>query len=610
MNVKGIKKMEDEKGPYRRPNILFIMVDEQRFPPSYEDSSIKIWREEYLEAQKFLRKNGVEFMNHYAASNACSPSRTSLYTGQYPSLHGVTQTDGGGSTAASPYVFWLDQNTVPTFGDYLRTVDYDTYWKGKWHASHADIQIPGTHESYLSYEDKTGIPIEKNEEIYIEANRLNEYGFNGWLGPEPHGSSPLNSGSSSAYVISGRDEIYSEEVIKLFRELEDKKNRSNDDCNPWVIMASFVNPHDITLFGAYSRLLPTFKFGIDSSVPYIPLSPTAFESLETKPEAQASYREKYPLIIQPLVDSEEYRRLYYSLQLNVDREINKVLRSFQTTSFYDDTIIIYTSDHGDMLGSHGGLFQKWFQAYEESIHVPLIIHYPKLINERKSIYNITSHVDILPTILEFAGIDEDEAMEELKISHTEVHSPIGRNLVPLILNNYDFIFKDEPIYFMTDDNPSITLNSQTFLRTPYEPVVQPNHIETVILKLPSGKNNGLEKWKYSRYFDNPQFWSNPGCDDESIIQYCTDTISGEKCMPKTKTVPAPDQIEMYNLTKDELEEYNLANAKFSTPESRAIQLILKNILAEECKKKRLYPTSGAVPGKPSCSNCGPKILGV
>ena len=106
---------------------------------------------------------------------------------------------------------------------------------------------------------------------------------------------------------------------------------------------------------------------------------------------------------------------------------------------------------------------------------------------------------------------------------------------------------------------------------------------TVISKLPTGVNNELEIWKYSRYFDNPQFSNNPGCEEE----------------------PVPDQIEMYNLTVDPIEAQNLANSEFSTPESAAIQNVLAKLLSVECKNKRIYPTNGDVPGKPSCEDCTP-----
>ena len=111
-------------------------MDEQRFSPPYEDDSIKEWRKKYLRGQNFLRSNGIEFTNHYAASTACSPSRATLYTGQYPSLHGVTQTDIGGNSAFAQRMFWIDPNTVPSFGDYLRTVDYQAVLSGRVNGMH------------------------------------------------------------------------------------------------------------------------------------------------------------------------------------------------------------------------------------------------------------------------------------------------------------------------------------------------------------------------------------------------------------------------------------------------------------------------------------------
>lgn len=230
----------------------------------------------------------------------------------------------------------------------------------------------------------------------------------------------------------------------------------------------------------------------------------------------------------------------------MDQQIYKVIKALKDSSFYEDTIIIYTSDHGDLLGSHGGLFQKWYQSYEESIHVPFIISSPKLRPERKSVSSLTSHVDIMPTILDLAGIDVDKAMDILRRDHTEVHPPVGRSLVPLLLDDENK-FKNEPIYFMTDDDPSKTLNSANFLGIPYEPVTQPSHIETIVCKLPTGENHQMEIWKYSRYFDNQQFWTNPGCSDEDLVQHCIDSHVGRHCAASIKTTPASDEYEIYNL---------------------------------------------------------------
>lgn len=136
----------------------------------------------------------------------------------------------------------------------------------------------------------------------MKANRLDEFGFHGWIGSEPHGSNPHNSGSSAAVGTSGRDRVYSAEVVEL---------------------------------------------------------------------------------------------------------IQKVLVALHNSIFYEDTIIIYTSDHG-------GLFQKWYQAYEEAIHEPLVVHNPKLIPQSRSIDMLTSHVDILPTILGLAGINLKKSLEVLR----------------------------------------------------------------------------------------------------------------------------------------------------------------------------------------------------
>ncbi len=86
-------------------------------------------------------------------------------------------------------------------------------------------------------------------------------------------------------------------------------------------------------------------------------------------------------------------------------------------------------------------------------------------------------------------------------------------------------------------------------------------------------------------------------------------VSGEidcqVCITTVKTRPVPDEIEMYNITRDPLETKNLAHPDFATPESREVQLVLAKLLEEQCRQKRLYPSSGNVPGKPSCPTCTP-----
>lgn len=123
-------------GKGNRPNFLFLMVDEMRHPPVHATDDLKQFRATYLKTQNALRATGVEFQLHYAGSVACTPGRATLYTGKYPSLHGVSQTTGAAKESFDPDVFWLDPNSVPTMGDYFRAAGYTTFWKARRAPAH------------------------------------------------------------------------------------------------------------------------------------------------------------------------------------------------------------------------------------------------------------------------------------------------------------------------------------------------------------------------------------------------------------------------------------------------------------------------------------------
>ena len=141
----------------KRPNILVILTDQQRFPTPYEPEGLRQWRHDEFAAERTLRDTGVTFTKHYAMATACAPSRASLLTGQYPSLHGVTQTDGLGKAVDSDDMFWLSPDTVPTMGDWFRAGGYRTFFKGKWHAAHVALPDPSG-EGYLLSIDDEGNP--------------------------------------------------------------------------------------------------------------------------------------------------------------------------------------------------------------------------------------------------------------------------------------------------------------------------------------------------------------------------------------------------------------------------------------------------------------------
>ncbi|TQR35032.1 sulfatase-like hydrolase/transferase [Brevibacillus brevis] len=542
----------------RRPNILFIIVDQERFPPVYEELAIREWREDTLHAHAFLREHGLEFKRHYVGSTACCPSRATLFTGQYPSLHGVTQTSGAAKRSADSDMFWLDRNTVPTMGNYFRQAGYRCFYKGKWHFSDADIWVPGTHVPTPSYTLGTGVPDPDKERLYLLADRLDGYGFSSWIGPEPHGIAPHNSGSSAAIGVNGRDVVYSSEVIELLHALDHEKG-SAESYHPWLIVASFVNPHDIAIYGDISASSPFFRFHVDKSVPTVAPPPTQYESLATKPRCQASYQEVYPQAFQPISDQAHYRRLYYQLQKNADREVMRVLEALVASSFYPETLVVFTSDHGELLGAHGKLYQKWYCAYEEAIHIPLIIHNPLLFPLATSTELLTSHVDILPTLLGMAGADTDRLRDELTYTHSEVRPLVGRDLTPIILTHETDTIPSVPIYFMTDDDVTKGQHQVNVQHQPYDSVIPPNRIETVIACMNSAGHSAL--WKYSRYFAGDVY--NPTMTD----------------------------YELYNLTTDPLETRNMVIPLYKNTHSERVRLKMELLLEEQRAQKRLTPFS-------------------
>jgi len=548
----------------KRPNFLVFIVDEQRFPPCYESDTLRNWSKNNLVTQTYLRENGVELLSHYIGSAACCPSRATMFTGHYPSLHGVSQTNGIAKSAFDSDMFWLNTNTVPTMGNYMREAGYQTFYKGKWHISYEDIVVPGTHQDVPSYNPNNGVPDPRMESLYEQAGRLESYGFSDWVGPEPHGRNPRNSGSSAAGGVSGRDVVYGSEAARLIQAL-DQQPYPAEDRPPWLIVASFVNPHDIVLYGSLTEHIPTFNFEVDETVPMVAPPPTVLESLHTKPRCQASYRTIYPQALQPILNSSFYYRLYYQLQKNADEQMQNVYEALAHSSFYDNTIVIFTSDHGDLLGSHGYLHQKWYTAYEEVLHVPFVIYNKKLFPSPKRLDALTSHLDLLPTMLGLAQANVPEIQSRLKQKFTEVHPFVGRDLSSYLLGHS--APPNHPVFFMTDDDVMRGQHQVNVLGRPYPSVVQPNHIEAVITWLDTKNADGHTTkmlWKYARYFDP------------------------NAAISRT---PVPEEFELYNLTEDPLEICNLAHAAFATSDSRYIQAQMMLLLDQERQTKRLAPTT-------------------
>ena len=184
----------DTTEPTGRPDVVVIMTDQERAAPPYETDDLRAWRDTALAGRRWFAEHAVSFGRHYTGSLACVPSRPTLFTGQYPDVHGVTQTDGLGKQYDDSRLRWMRAGEVPTLGNWFRAAGYDTHYDGKWHLSHADLTDPVTGE-IVATNDDAGVVDPTAVQRYLDADPLGPYGFSGWVGPEPHGAPLANSGT-------------------------------------------------------------------------------------------------------------------------------------------------------------------------------------------------------------------------------------------------------------------------------------------------------------------------------------------------------------------------------------------------------------------------------
>lgn len=346
----------------RGPNILVIVVDQLRFPqwcgvaPGVPDLPPNLRR---------LRRGAVSFSRHYTASNDCTPARATLLTGLYTHQTGCLIT--GGST--------LDPG-FPTWGSMLREHGYHTRWYGKWHLTHGD----------------------NNWSPARGSRWLERYGFAGGTYPSPDGAP--GQGWHVDPQIAGQFEQWLSTV---------------GESEPWCTTVSFVNPHDIAWWYGWSDRVPAEAFA--PSV--IATLPPNFETPEllqarNKPLLQRSLQETAASsfgavpFTGPEVTSTWLGMLdlYAKLQLEVDAHIGRVLDALESRPrVAANTVVVFTSDHGEYGGSHG-LRGKGAGAYEEAIRVPLIVKDPRGVLTRApeiARTQLTSSVDVAPLLLSIAG---------------------------------------------------------------------------------------------------------------------------------------------------------------------------------------------------------------
>jgi arylsulfatase A-like enzyme len=347
--------------PHGRPNILVIVVDQLRFPQWFGAGPLGA---ELPPNLRRLRHGAVSFTHHYTASNDCSPARSTLLTGLYSHQTGCLIT--GGST--------LDPG-FPTWGTMLREQGYHTRWLGKWHLTH--------HDNHWT-------PFEGEQ-------ALERYGFAGGIYPSPDGG-PGQGWHTDPKIAA--------EFADWFKQ--------EGGAEPWCTTVSFVNPHDIAWWYLWSGRVPA-EAAARSSVRRLPPN---FETPELllerhKPRLQHSLQQTAAASFGQVGFSGreaelkwlDFLDLYTKLQREVDHHIGHVLRTLHSRpDVAANTVIVFTSDHGEYGASHG-LRGKGASAYEEAIRVPLIVKdlrgkITAFPNQPRT--QLSSSVDVAPLLLTIA----------------------------------------------------------------------------------------------------------------------------------------------------------------------------------------------------------------
>lgn len=599
-----------------RPDVVVLMTDEERATPPYEAEALADWRARTQPGRRWFDEHGVRFERHYTGSLACVPSRPTLFTGQYPDVHGVTQTDGLGKMADDTRMRWLRAGEVPTLGNWFRAAGYDTHYDGKWHLSHADLTDRAT-GAPLATNDDEGVVDPTAVRAYLEADPLAPFGFSGWVGPEPHGAALANAG-----VV--RDRLIADRVVAWLEDRYARRRAGDPDAlRPFLLVASFVNPHDIVLFPAWVRAgTPLEPSPLDP--PPVPAPTTAQEDLRTKPALQVAYRASYPSgygpapLVARLYESnaQRYRDLYHRLQAEVDEPLDRVRRAV-TEGGSDEAVLVRTSDHGDLLGAHGGLHQKWCQLYDEATRVPFVVARTGERATRSAVVDDrpTSHVDLVPTLLAVAGVDVAEAEAELRTCFREVHPLPGHDLTPL-LDDAAAGDLGRAVYLQTRDNvlegdtgASAMARRLGRVANPPPPlrIQVPAHVGTNVEGLVArvegidGDHGGEgHLWKLVRTFDDPATWTEP-----HVRHVASDGPGGVVYRHE----PVPDEWELYDLTADPVEADNRAG----DPSAAGVFAHLRSRLDDErarCLPERNAPwpyARLAAPGGPPARTPRPPV---
>lgn len=366
----------------KQPNILFVFTDQERYPRNWPKDLV-------LPGHERLKQRGVTFHNHYCPAVMCTSSRAVLLTGLQTADNRMFE------NADMPYVKSLSTD-VPTIGHMLRKAGYYTAYKGKWHLNR---------------------DFDTDEPSHLFTKEMDAYGFSDFVWP----------GDVLVHTLGGykHDHMIAGSAISWMR---DKGRPLNDEGKPWSLFVSLVNPHDIMYFNTDhpgENVQDTGKLMMQSSrAPDHPmyrkewrasLPKTLRQSINEsgRPAAHGEFNRAwgYTLGTIPMEEARwnRFNDFYFNSLRAVDQQLTRLLDELDAQGLIQNTVIIFTSDHGEMGGAHG-LRGKGPFAYQEAIHLPLFVSHPD-VGGGQDCMALTGHIDIVPTILSMCGVDPGKSAE-------------------------------------------------------------------------------------------------------------------------------------------------------------------------------------------------------
>ena len=382
------KDSNKKKASIKKPNVLVIMCDQLNSKalscyggPVFTPNIDRIANE------------GVRFTKAYATTPFCSPSRASIVTGVYPHQHGVVHNMGFKQKEG----ITIDDEIT---GKLLYEKGYSTHQYGKWHIESDSLNyLPYYKDQYdYGYQYKVdmhnqGITIRKDDggdwmnfynqfwpvKVIPYMRSIRSYLENIWS----------NVSIKDLPIKMGRLRLKPEDWIddKLANLTVNQIKKAASNKDPFFITTSFIWPHD-------PNFLPDPYYSMyNPDTLHIPTS----KAPELKFEKSWSRR-----MVKGYGDEglREFLRIYYGAVKYLDDRVGRILTELENQGILDETLIIFTSDHGDMMGGHGMVWKSNESFYEEISAIPFMIRYPKIIKPSVSDIHV-SLVDIKPTILNF-----------------------------------------------------------------------------------------------------------------------------------------------------------------------------------------------------------------